>query len=100
MAFNPLAPIEKNDKDLYAYVEHGRTMALEAGSLGRMEKLLIAMALDAAHGAANGVKSLALQAMEAGASREQVMEALRVAAFISGVGSVYTAAAGLQDVLE
>ncbi|WP_319476292.1 carboxymuconolactone decarboxylase family protein [Marispirochaeta aestuarii] len=100
MSFNPLAPIEKNDKDLYTYVEQGKTMALEAGALGRMEKLLIAMALDAAHGAANGVKSLALQAMEAGASMEQVMEALRVAAYISGVGSVYTAAAGLQDVLE
>jgi alkylhydroperoxidase/carboxymuconolactone decarboxylase family protein YurZ len=100
VAFNPLAPIEKNDKDLYAFVENGRKMALEAGALGRMEKLLIALALDAAHGAVNGVKSLALQAMEAGASKEQVMEALRVAAYISGVGSVYTAAAGLQDVLD
>ncbi|WP_319562904.1 carboxymuconolactone decarboxylase family protein [Marispirochaeta sp.] len=100
MSFNPLQPIEKNDKDLYAYIESGRSLSLEAGALGRMEKLLIAMALDAAHGAVNGVKSLAMQAMDEGASKAQVMEALRVAAYISGVGSVYTAAAGLQDVLK
>ena len=51
----------------------------------------------AAHGAAGGVTSLAMQAMKAGATKEEVFEAVRVAHFICGVGSVYTSAAGLKD---
>ena len=97
MSFNPLQPIKENDGALYEYVSKGRELAFEPGALGKMEKLLIAVALDASKGASNGVRSLATQAIEAGASKEQVMEALRVAAHISGASSVYTAAAGLQD---
>ncbi|MDY7027436.1 MAG: carboxymuconolactone decarboxylase family protein [Spirochaetota bacterium] len=96
MANNPLHIIESNDKELYRHIEQGRDLALEPGALGAKEKLLIAAALDAARGAANGVRALAGQAMAAGATKEEVMEAMRVAAYISGVGSVYTAAAGLD----
>jgi len=96
MAQNPLEIIESNDGELYRYIEEGRVLAFAPGALGAKEKLLIAAALDAARGAANGVRALAGQAMEAGATREEVMEAMRVAAYISGVGSVYTAAAGLD----
>jgi len=97
MAYNPLQPIESNDRELYDFVEKGRSLAFTDGALGRKEKLLIAAALDAAHGTAHGVRSLVSQALEAGATRQEVMETLRVAAFISGAGSVYTAAAGLQE---
>ena len=37
------------------------------------------------------------EAMQAGATREEVMEALRVANYISGVGSVYTAAKAFNE---
>jgi alkylhydroperoxidase/carboxymuconolactone decarboxylase family protein YurZ len=47
----------------------------------------------------NGVKSLAQQAMEAGATHEEITEALRVANYISGVGSLYTAAQALNEIL-
>ena len=50
------------------------------------------MALDASEGAVEGVKSLAEQAMEAGTTREEIIETLEVAQYICGVGSVYTAA--------
>lgn len=50
------------------------------------------MALDVSHGAAQGVMALAQVAMQAGATKEELAEALRVAQYISGVGSVYTAA--------
>jgi len=55
------------------------------------------MALDAAHGTAEGVKALTEQAMKAGATKEEVMETLRVAQYISGVGSVFTAARAFQE---
>jgi alkylhydroperoxidase/carboxymuconolactone decarboxylase family protein YurZ len=35
----------------------------------------------------------------AGATKDEIAEALRVAQFIGGVGSVYTAAEALRDVL-
>ena len=44
-----------------------------------------------------GVKSLAQQAMEAGATKEEITEALRVAQYLSGVGCVYTAAQALGE---
>jgi len=55
------------------------------------------MALDASEGAVEGVKSLAEQAMEAGTTREEIIETLRVVQYICGVGSVYTAARAFKD---
>lgn len=41
------------------------------------------MALEASHGTTQGVKALAQAAMDAGATRKEVMEALRVAQYIT-----------------
>ncbi len=57
------------------------------------------MALDANHGAADGVKVLAMQAMDSGATKDEIMEAIRIANFIGGIGSTYTAANALKDIL-
>jgi len=43
------------------------------------------------------VRALAQQAMKAGATKEEIAETLRVTQYISGVGSVYTAARALED---
>ncbi len=97
MAEGPLKIIEKLDEKFFKHVEATRTFALTDGALPRKIKLLIAMALDASHGTAEGVKSLTQQAMNAGATKEEIMETLRVAQFISGVGCVYTAAQAFKD---
>lgn len=55
------------------------------------------MALDASHGTVEGVRSLAEQAMKAGATKEEITEAIRVAQYISGVGCVYTAARAFKE---
>jgi alkylhydroperoxidase/carboxymuconolactone decarboxylase family protein YurZ len=95
MPDNPLKVIESIDPELYKAVNDNRTLALSDGALDKKYKYLIAMALDAADGADKGVATLAQAAMSAGASKEEVAEALRVAFFINGVGSTYTAARGL-----
>ena len=59
----------------------------------------MALTLDASKGAVNGVTSLAIQAMEAGATKEEVIQAVKITHYICGVGSVYTAANALKDVL-
>ena len=57
----------------------------------------MSMAVDASHGTVEGVKALTLQATKAGATKEEIMETLRVAQYVSGVGCVYTAAHAYKD---
>jgi len=97
MAEHPLKIFEKIDPELLKLVQNTNAFALADGALPRKIKLLIAMALDAAHGAAEGVKSLTQQAMQAGATKEEVVEALRVAQYVSGVGAVYVAARAFKE---
>lgn len=98
MADSPLKVLERLDPQLLKLMEEARTLELGDGALPRKYKLLIAMALDASAGAVNGVTSLARGAMAAGATPQEVAEALRVAHYICGAGSVYTAARGLSEV--
>ena len=58
----------------------------------------MAMILDVTHGVDEGVRNLAQATIQAGATKEEVAEALRVAYFIDGVGCVYVAARGLSGV--
>jgi alkylhydroperoxidase/carboxymuconolactone decarboxylase family protein YurZ len=99
MSEHPLKIIEKHDPELLEDVQKSGAFALSDGALPEKVKLLIALALDASHGAVGGVRALAGEAMEAGATREEILETIRVANFVSGVGSVYTAAHALKEVL-
>ena len=98
MAEHPLKILEEIDPELFKLVRNTNTFALADGALPRKFKLLIAMALDASDGAVDGVRSLTQQAMQAGATKEEVMEALRVVQYISGAGAVYTAARALKEI--
>lgn len=97
MSESPLKILEKLDPELLRVVENTRELALTDGALPRKFKLLIAMALDASHGAVQGVKSLAQAALQAGATKDEIREALRVAQYVCGVGIVYTAAQALKE---
>lgn len=97
MVEHPLKTLEKLDPELLRLVEDTQQFALSDGALPRKFKLLIALAFDAEHGAVEGVKSLAQVAMQAGATKKEIAEALRVAQYISGVGSVYTASRALKE---
>jgi AhpD family alkylhydroperoxidase len=97
---HPLETIKELDPEFFDLVLQSGERTFQDGALSGKTKYLIAMALDAAHGAAGGVSALARQAVERGASKEEIMEALRVANYVSGVGSVYTASYGLADVLS
>lgn len=100
MPENPLKIFESLDPELLALVRQNHSLALEDGVLPKKTKLLIALAIDATIKAAGGVRSLTLQALDAGATKQEIAEALRVAQFIGGVGSVYTAAEALRDVFK
>ena len=59
MAGDPLEVFEELDPELLKMVRRTSELAMGEGALPRKVKFLIAMALDAAHGAADGVASLA-----------------------------------------
>ncbi len=87
------------DPELFTLLESTRELAFTESGIPLKYKFLLAMALDAANGAVNGVKFLAIQAMQAGATKEEVMQAIRITQYIFGVGSVYTASEALKDIL-
>jgi alkylhydroperoxidase/carboxymuconolactone decarboxylase family protein YurZ len=96
---HPLSTMLKLDPAFMKQVEETNALVYADGALPRKVKLLMAMAFDAAHGAAGGVRALAEQALKAGATKEEVAEALRVAYQLSGVGSLYAASFGLKEIL-
>ena len=98
MPYDPLETLGKIDSEMLKRVREQNEFVYADGALPRKVKLLIAMVFDAAHGAANGVRSLADQARKAGASIQEIAEALRVAYHLNGVGVLYTASAGLKEV--
>lgn len=99
MTEHPLATMKKLDPEFMRHLEETDALVYADGALPRKVKLLMAMAFDAAEGAAGGVRALAEQAMKAGATKEEIAEALRVAFHLSGIGTLYTASFGLKDIL-
>jgi alkylhydroperoxidase/carboxymuconolactone decarboxylase family protein YurZ len=98
MPDHPLKTMMKLDPKLAENLKANEEFVYADGALPRKFKLLIVMAFDASHGAIGGVKGLALRAMEAGATKEEITEALRVAYLLGGVGSVYIASQALKEV--
>jgi alkylhydroperoxidase/carboxymuconolactone decarboxylase family protein YurZ len=92
-----LKTFEKIDPELLKLIVDTREFAMSDGAMPAKFKLLIVMALDAAHGKVEGTRELAQQAMEAEATKEQVAEALRVTQYVCGVQSMFTAGRGLRD---
>ena len=99
MSENPLEVIKNADPEFFDLLESNSNTAFSKGCIPTKYKFLIAMSLDAAAGAVNGVQNLAIQAMEEGATKEEITEVLRITQYIAGVGSVYTAANALKDIL-
>jgi alkylhydroperoxidase/carboxymuconolactone decarboxylase family protein YurZ len=97
---HPLATLQKLDPDLMAHLQATDPLIFADGALPRKFKLLVAMAFDAAAGAEGGVRALANAALQAGASRQEIAETLRVAYHLTGVGTLYTASRALKDVVQ
>lgn len=100
MAEHPLATMDKLDPEFMKHLRNTEALVYCDGALPRKIKLLVAMAFDAAHGAVGGVRALAEQAIEAGATKDEIAEVLRIAFHLTGVGSLYAASFGLKDVLS
>jgi alkylhydroperoxidase/carboxymuconolactone decarboxylase family protein YurZ len=96
---NPLQIFQEKDSPLFSAIGKTRELAFQEGAISVKHKFLMAMTVDIVVGATNGVRVLAEQAIQEGATKEEITEAVRIAYFITGVGSVYTAAEALQGIL-
>ena len=100
MTENSLQVIINEDIELFNLLEDTHQLAFVEGGIPLKYKFLIAMALDAVNGSTSGVKYFIMQAMKAGATKEEVMQAIRITHHGFGVGSVYTASSALKDILN
>ena len=98
MAGNPLEALGKLDPEIMEHLKNEDQFVYTDGALPAKIKLLMALAFDAANGAADGVAALAQRAIRAGATAAEIAEAVRVAGHLAGVGSFYTASRGLKDI--
>ncbi len=96
---HPLDPIKEADPALFAKLQEAREFAFQDGAIGKKHKLLIALAIDVAKNSENGVRSLTRQALECGATKEEITETLRIAHYICGGGSMFHAATAIKGIL-
>jgi len=74
-----LKSLEKNDPVFAEAIEKVFTTSMMPGALDQKTKLLIGLALDAAHGASQGVANIANQLRAKGTTDAEIAEALRIA---------------------
>ncbi len=89
--------MEEKDPEFYQQLKRALGVALAPGALDVKTKHLIVLALDALKGAQEGVKVVAAQARTAGASEEEIREALRLAYYVAGMDTVKTSLAAFGD---
>jgi alkylhydroperoxidase/carboxymuconolactone decarboxylase family protein YurZ len=97
MSEHPLKLYERLDPETLKRVEDNRKFAMVGEAIPMKFKLLLIMALDASHGAVQGVRANAAAALKAGATKEEIVETLRITHFICGVGSTYLTAHALEN---
>jgi len=96
---HPLQAIKDSDAALFERIIDTKDFAFQEGEVSKKHKLLIALAIDVAKNSENGIRSLTNQAMECGATKQEIIETLRIANYICGAGSMYTPAAALKGLL-
>lgn len=79
-----ITALEKSDPELYKAVSGLFDLSMAPGGLDAKTKVLIALAIDAFSGSAEGVRSLAAAARGMGITEGQISEAVRIAYMISG----------------
>ena len=100
MSGNPIDSYKKIDPELIKVFENLHDLAFSEGELPQKFKFLIAMAIDVDHGALQGAIALGKRAISAGATKEEIIETLRVAYHIGGTGALYTSAMTLQNLFK
>ncbi len=82
--------LKKKDPEFFPVVKEVVESAMRTRALDAKTTYLVVLALDAAKNADQGVRVLAGQAREAGASEEEIKEVLRLAYYVNGMDVIKT----------
>ena len=85
------------DRVLFEQAKKVIEMAMAPGALDAKTKVLIVLALDTLKGASEGVKVLAAQARELGATDQELEETIRLAYFVAGMDPLKTGLNAFQQ---
>ena len=97
MSKNPLDTYKQFDPKAIECWKNLEQATFSEGALSAKTKVLIAMAIDAEEGVVQGATALGFRALKLGATKEEIVEALRVAYQIGGNRALYTSAIVLQN---
>jgi alkylhydroperoxidase/carboxymuconolactone decarboxylase family protein YurZ len=98
MALPPfLKKLEEYDPEFAQAIEKIVTLSMSEGALDRRTRVLIALALDTALGAEEGITNLAQQARKLGVTDQEIAEVLRLAYFASGCSVLVPSFAAFKD---
>ena len=89
--------LKKHDPEFSELVNAVMDKAQSADALDRKTKTLIALALDAAGGHAQGVKNLAARARSLGATEGEIVEVMRLSFLISGIPGLIAGLSAYQS---
>jgi alkylhydroperoxidase/carboxymuconolactone decarboxylase family protein YurZ len=99
-ARNPLDAYSEFDPKVIECYKNLQDLTYANGALSEKYKLLIAMAIDVEHGALQGAIAIGGRALKMGATKEEIVEALRVAYQIGGNRALFTSAQVLQALFK
>jgi alkylhydroperoxidase/carboxymuconolactone decarboxylase family protein YurZ len=97
---NPLDIFKEFDPEVLESWRDLQELTFSPGALDSKTKLLIAMAIDVEHGAMQGAIAIGKRALKAGATKEEIVETLRVAYNIGGNRAIFTSALVLQSLFK
>jgi len=100
MSGSPLDIFKEFDPKTLESWKNLQDLAFVEGALTPKIKLLIAMAIDAEHGAIQGAVAIGKRAIKLGATKEEIVEALRVAYSIGGNRALFASALVLQGLFK
>ena len=100
MSGSPLQIFEEFDPKILKNWQSIQELTFAEGALNPKTKLLMAMAIDAGNGALQGAIALGKRALKNGATKEEVVESLRVAYSIGGNEALFTSALVLQSLFK
>jgi len=100
MSKNPIDSYKEFDPESIKAYKNLQGLAFSEGELSQKIKILIAMAIDAENGATQGAIVLGQQALKLGATKQEIIEALRIAYLIGGTKALFTNATVLQTLFK
>ena len=100
MSSDPLDSYKEFDPKVIECYKNLQSLTYSEGALPPKFKLLIAMAIDVEHGAMQGAIAIGRRALKLGATKDEIIEALRVAYQIGGNRALFTSAMVLQSLFK